>query len=341
VTVSVVIAVYNGAWCIERAIESLLSQTVRPDEIFVCDDGSTDGTADLVADKFGSAVRVLRLPHRNSPSARRAGLDLATGDWLAFMDADDVWTSRKLEVQLAYLRRHPDVKHISSDGSLVSASGVVRTSWLSDYFQPVREMRGDLLPTLAERCYILMSSVMVARDVYHACGGIDRDIVYSHDYELWLKILANHPGAVLADPLIHYFTSPHALSRNYEGRDRDDLELMRRMECGEFRCDAVLQRRAGERAAALEYRLGVRAIKNGRIDEGRRRLRNASLDGPVGRRLVALAGSFVPAWAVGGLRRATWLKPTVVAPSSATLLDGSAHAHDGRFAASPVNGDQP
>ncbi len=306
--VSVVMSVYNGTWCIEGALDSLLAQQVRPDEILICDDGSTDGTPDLVERRYGSAVTVLRLPHRNSSATRSVGLARATGDWLAFMDADDTWLPAKLATQLAYLERHPEIRHLSSDGVFVAAEGVLRRSWLSDYFRPVRPLHGDLYPLVLERCFILISSVLLERKVYEAVGGIDPHIVYSHDYDLWLRALGRYPGAVIAEPLTTYFSSPNALSRRYEARHRDDLAIMRRAQLGFYRRDPVTQRRAAERAAALEYRLGIRCLQSGRVSEGRERLRRAALEGPVGRRLVALAGSFLPDWAVEPLRGVAWLK---------------------------------
>src|SRR5262249_9755296 len=152
-------------------------------EIIVCD-GSTDGTPDLVEARFGPHVIVLRMPRRNASATRADGLMRARGEWLAFMDAADTWRRDKLERQLAHVRAHPEVRHISSDGTLVSAEGVVRSSWLSDYFHPVRELRGDLYALLLERCFVLMSSSMVHRDAYQAVGGMDPRIVYSHDYDL-------------------------------------------------------------------------------------------------------------------------------------------------------------
>jgi glycosyltransferase involved in cell wall biosynthesis len=310
-TVSVIIAVHNGAWCIERAIDSLLVQTLPPSEIIVCDDGSTDGTPELVETRFGSRVIVLRMPRRNASATRADGLMRARGEWLAFMDADDTWRQDKLERQLDYLRAHPEVQHISSDGTLVSNEGVVRSSWLSDYFNPVRELHGDLYRLLLERCFVLMSSTMVHRDAYHAVGGMDPKIVYSHDYDLWLRMYARFPAAVMAEPLISYFTSPNALSRNYEARHRDDLDLMRAAERGEHRRDPSLQRRAGERAAALEYKIGVLCMRTGRDAEGRMRLRRAAARGSLPRRALARAGSFGPGWAARALKRSSWLKRRV------------------------------
>ena len=309
--VSAILAVYNAAWCVERALDSLLAQTRRPDEIIVCDDGSTDGTPDLIESVCGNAVSVLRLPHRNAAAARAVGLARAGGDWLAFMDADDSWLPHKLETQLAYLERHPEVRHISSDGVYVSPGGVLRESWLADYFFPVRELRGDLLEALVERCFVLMSSAMVERDAYHEVGGLDPEIVYSHDYDLWLRLYARYPAAVLPDRLTTYFSSPNALSKRFVERYRDNLMLMRRVERGLLRPAPALMRRGAERAASIEFDLGLMCLRGGRTAEARAHLRRSLACGPARRRLLGAAGAVLPTWALRRLSRAGWAKGTV------------------------------
>jgi hypothetical protein len=309
--VSVVIAAYNAAWCLGRALDSVLAGTVLPAEVLVCDDGSTDGTAELVESRYGPPVRVLRLPHRNSPSARRAGLDAATGDWLAFMDADDVWDPPKLERQLAFLAGHPEVRWICSDGRLFADEGTLRESWLSDYFEPVETRVGDLFPVLVERCFPLMSSVMVERRAYHEVGGIDTAIAYSHDYDLWLRVTARYPGAMLAERLIGYFTHPGQMSRNFENRHLDDLGVMRRVAAGAMGRRPAEQRVAAARAAALEFDLAIACIRSGRRREGRERMWRAAGAGPPRRRAIALAAALAPAWLHPRLMRAGGLKRLV------------------------------
>lgn len=293
-SVSVVLAVYDAAWCIRRALDSVLAQTHSPLEIIVCDDGSRDGTPELVEQTYGEAVRVLRLPHRNASAARHDGLALAQGDWLAFLDADDWWERDKLERQLDFAARHPDVRWLASDGRYESEQGVERASWLSDYFQPVREQAGDLLLPLLQRCFPLMSSMLVERHAYHEVGGIDPSIVYSHDYDLWLRLAARFDGGQMSELLVHYWTHPGALSKNYEGRHRDDLRLMERVAAGGLRPDASVRAAARLRVAALQYHLGHRCLRTGRGSEGRALLRASSAAGPALRRLVAGLGSITP-----------------------------------------------
>jgi glycosyltransferase involved in cell wall biosynthesis len=309
--ISVVTAAYNATWCIERGLESALAQTRPPDEIIVCDDGSTDGTPDLVEKRFGSAVTVLRLPHRNASATRKVGLDQARGDWLAFLDADDYWAPEKLERQIDFIARHPEIRLLTTDGVYVSAEGVIRDSWLADYFDPVQDLTGDLAPLLIQRCFTLVSSILVERNVYHEVGGINPEIQRSYDYDLWLRVLARHPGGLMKDRLISYWSSPGALSRNYEANSRDDLDLMRRIERGALGPRADLPRLAARRAAAIEFGLGLNCMRSGRTREGRERMWRATQFAPLRRRLVAAAASITPDWALPFLMRSSWLKGAV------------------------------
>lgn len=104
--VSVVIPTYNRAELLDHAIASVLHQTTAADEIIVVDDGSTDSTPDLVAG-YGPPVVLLTQDHAGSAAARNLGLAQATGDWVAFLDSDDIWNTTKLARQLHYVDQHP------------------------------------------------------------------------------------------------------------------------------------------------------------------------------------------------------------------------------------------
>jgi glycosyltransferase involved in cell wall biosynthesis len=311
VRVSVAISAYNAAWCIERALSDALSQSRPPDEIIVADDGSSDGTADLIERRFGPAVTVLRLPHRNSAAARRVAIERSSGDWIAFLDADDRWLPEKLARQLAFLEQHPQLRWLTGNGRLVSAEGVLRDSWLADYFDPMRDAAGDLVAPLVERCFPLVSATLVERRAYDAVGGIDPEIVYSHDYDLWLRLAARYPGGLMAEALVDYFSGPGTLSRNYEPRFREDLAIMRRVEKSGLGRGAGLQRAAAERAGALEFDLAILCVRTGRLREARARLRRALRKGSWDRRLVALGGVVLPGPAVGRLVRSGLMKRVV------------------------------
>lgn len=310
-SVSVIIASYNASWCIERAVDSALRQTAPPREILVCDDGSTDGSADHVERRYGAQVRLLRLPHRNASAARHAGLAIAKGDWLAFLDADDWWEPAKLERQLDFVVAHPEVKWIATDGPVVSEERVERPSWLSEYFEPVRELHGDLFPLLVQRCFPLASSVLVEREAYHAVGGVDPQMVNSHDYDLWLRLGSRFPGAVMRDSLVSYWTRAGSLSKDFEMQDREDLELMERIARGELRTEPAILAAARDRAAEKAYGLGLKCLRKHEWAEGRAFLRRARGAGPWTRRILAAIGSVLPDAVLPALVRMPGLKSFV------------------------------
>lgn len=323
--ISVLLTTYNASWCVERALDSVFAQTRPADEVLVADDGSTDDTVARIGRRYGDRVRVLRLPHRGLTPSRRASFEAAAGDWLAPLDADDWWEPRKLERQEAFLGANPDVRWCGTDGVYVAAEGVLRTSWLADYFHPVRELKGDLLPPLVERCFPLVSSMLLERGAYEAAGGYDLEIPYSQDYDLWLKLAGAHPGGILAEPLIHYWSSPGQLSRRYEARHRDDVALMRRVAEGRYRRDPALQRRGARRAAAIAFDLGIHCLRDGRAAEARSWLATARAHGPLSRRLLAWGGSLAPEMALRPLMRSGLMKRAV----------GAARAGSPRIAAGP------
>jgi len=114
--VSVIIAAYNSEAYLAEAIESVLGQTVPPDELIVIDDGSTDGTR-AILDRFSGRIVALTQANSGQATAVNKGLALARGELIGFCDADDLWTPRKLELQLALLEH---------DGSLEAAFGKVQ-----------------------------------------------------------------------------------------------------------------------------------------------------------------------------------------------------------------------
>jgi glycosyltransferase involved in cell wall biosynthesis len=311
VRVSVIVPAWNAGSCIEQALGSALSQSRPADEVLVCDDGSIDGTAERVERRFGAAVTVLRLPHRNASAARRAGIRRSRGDWIAFLDADDRWRPDKLAHQAAFLERHPQVRWLTADGRYVKDGAVLRQSWLSDYFGPLRDVVGDLLAPLLERCFPLTSATLVGREAYDAVGGLDPTLAQAHDYDLWLRLAARYPGAVMAESVVDYHAGTGTLSRDLEARYRDDLTVMRRVAREGLGRGREVRRVAAERAAALEFELALLAVRSGRAREARRRLWRVARRGPWRRRLVALGGALLPVRAVGPLTRSGMLKRVV------------------------------
>jgi glycosyltransferase involved in cell wall biosynthesis len=197
--ISVIIPAYNAERYIGKAIESCLGQTYAPHEIIVIDDASTDGMA-AVAESFPSSVRVIRLARNMGVSvARNRGVQASTGDWIAFLDADDWFLPEKLELQRRCALKHERAVIIYTGFRILSVSGKESSGW----FVPP----GKLRPMLRYRCPIHLSTVALRRDAFDSVGGFDPSLWIGQDWELWLRLAARYSVELFAatpEPLAVY-----------------------------------------------------------------------------------------------------------------------------------------
>jgi glycosyltransferase involved in cell wall biosynthesis len=211
--VSVVVATYNYGHFLPEAVESVLGQTLRPLELIVIDDGSTDGTAAALRPYLADPrVYYQRLEHAGQAAAKNAGLRRAQAPLVAFLDADDVWLPAKLARQVALFRGDP-------------ALGMVYTRrWLIDelgqrleYRQP-RLYRGWVLDPLFRTNFVCFSSAMVRRDVLDDVGLFDEGLSLAIDYDLWLRVALRYRFDYVDAPLVKYRTGHESLSCRTEER---------------------------------------------------------------------------------------------------------------------------
>jgi hypothetical protein len=192
--VSVIVPTYERRDDVCRAVASVVAQQYQEWELIVVDDGSTDGTEEALR-QFGPALRYLWQENHGVSAARNAGLKLARGDIVAFLDSDDRWLPDHLEVVTGVLERHP-------------ASVLVSTTpdFARDGAEHVEDAKiVDPLPRLFVGNFIgWPSSVAVRRDVVLAAGGFDEDLEVSEDFDLFLKLALRGPFALLSRRTIDY-----------------------------------------------------------------------------------------------------------------------------------------
>jgi glycosyltransferase involved in cell wall biosynthesis len=199
--VSVIIPNYNYGRYLRDAIESVLSQTLRPYEVIVVDDGSTDESRDIL-DEYADRVRVHFQKNKGVGAARNKGAELATGDILAFLDADDYWSPDKLEKQVAELLTDPDMglihcglRYVDENGNLgdeylVGDAGEVAIKLLQ--FKPVISGPGG--------------TSLIRKDVFVEVGGYDtnKDLHPSEDWDLSYRIATRYKFGFVPEPLLYY-----------------------------------------------------------------------------------------------------------------------------------------
>lgn len=220
--VSIVIPVYNRADCLGRTLESALAQTYRDFETIVVDDGSTDGTSELVARRF-PGVRLIRLERNAGPSvARNRGVAAARGALIAFLDSDDLWSPEKLAIHVADLDRRPDV--------VLSFSDVLRgPTGLDDAYSAVSPydpkapfggfLEGNPVPTA--------SAVVVRKESFEAVGGFDGRFRTGEDRDLWLKLAARGAVGYVPLPLVRRVVRTDSLWFNRRWWLAADLRILR------------------------------------------------------------------------------------------------------------------
>lgn len=216
--ISVIIPAYNAERYIAQAIESCLQQTQPPEEIIVADDGSTDHTAEI-AERYSGAVQVIRLEKNSGPcAARNRAIEASTGDWIAFLDADDWFFSRKLELQRRCIQENPNALLVYSGHRLVFPDGTERDG----IFVPPSEMYWRI----RYHCALQICTVMLRRDAFDLAGGFDPVYVRVEDWDLWLRVAERFSTDVFAaipEPLAAYRQTPGSVSSNamglFEGKE--------------------------------------------------------------------------------------------------------------------------
>lgn len=260
--ISVIIPTYNRELLLKRAIASVRSQTHRHFELIVVDDGSDDRTREMLAG-YGDEIIYIRQENRGPAAARNAGILAARHDLLAFLDADDCFDERKLELQVAAMNREP--------ACLISYTGEIwyRRGRLLNQKKKHRPAAGDIFARCLEMCVVGMSTVMLRRRLFEEVGLFDEDFPCCEDYDLWLRVSSRH-GFMLID---------RPLTRKDGGRD-DQLSRRYRVGMDSFRIKAlrkcilsgVLSREQegmALRELARKCRIyGEGCIKHGRSEEG-------------------------------------------------------------------------
>jgi glycosyltransferase involved in cell wall biosynthesis len=193
--VSVIIPTYNRARLVQEALASVEAQTFRDFEVLVVDDGSTDDTAEALALQRG--VRVLRHRSRQGvAAARNLGIAAARGEWLAFLDSDDLWLPDKLARQIAYLEQRPDLLLCQTDETWVRNG--VRVNKPTSH----RKLAGEIFLPSLERCMISPSAVILHRRLIEEHGGFDEALPAAEDYDLWLRLTWRYKVGLVEAPLV-------------------------------------------------------------------------------------------------------------------------------------------
>lgn len=222
--VSVVVPAYNAAWCIRRAVDSVLAQTFTDFELIVVDDGSTDDTP-AVLNTYGDRLCLVRKPNGGLSSARNAGIEAARGRYVAFLDADDWWLPEKLRRQIALMEADPALVFCSTAARIESPDGDVLGEWACG---------NSPLPTLeaifATNAHVAGSgsAVVARRDAFARTGGFDERLRSLEDIDMWMRLAAIGGYTCVPQPLTVILKRPGSMSGNLDVMRDAAIAVMRK-----------------------------------------------------------------------------------------------------------------
>jgi glycosyltransferase involved in cell wall biosynthesis len=191
--ISLIIPTYNRENHIAKAIESVLLQHVPIDEIIIIDDGSTDNTKKVV-DKYD--VKYVFQKNQGVSKARNVGIKIAKNDWICFLDSDDIWEKDKLEKQIEFHYKNPDILFSHTDELWIFNGKIIKQK------KHQQKPKGFCFKENLENTLIGASTVMIHKDIFNDVGLFDETLIACEDYDLWLRVLLKYELGLIDEKLI-------------------------------------------------------------------------------------------------------------------------------------------
>jgi len=222
--VSVIIPAYNREDFIADSINSVLAQTFSDYEIIIINDGSTDRTADIVKSIKNPRIKLLSTQRQGPYIARNYGIKRARGNYLAFLDSDDIWFASKLEKQMRTITATPDTALVFTNGYVFETDSRRYSLKLTHYSDQSRKLDKGYTELLKKN-YISTSSVLIKKDVFEKLGYFLKENRGCLDYQMWLRVARGYKIEYIHEPLLLYTAHEQSLSSKKVDRLKDILYL--------------------------------------------------------------------------------------------------------------------
>ncbi len=207
--ISVIITTFNRPKLLQRALSSVLKQTLKPFEVIVVDDGSKDRLKTL------EGIKYIYKQNGGISSARNLGIKKAKGNWVAFLDDDDEWDETKLEKQVTFHKTHPNILCSYTDEKWIKNGIEVKVA--KRYQKPSKTTFSSAL----SHCFIAPSSVMLNKKIFEKLGFFDEGLEVCEDYDMWLRVLDVHKMGLVDEKLsIKHAHEGEQLGFKHYGMDR-------------------------------------------------------------------------------------------------------------------------
>jgi len=222
-TISTVIPTLDRRHTLSRAINSVLKQTIPADEIIIIDNGSTDGTLDMIQSEF-PMVRFASQIKPGVSAARNMGISLANSKWVALLDSDDAWAPNKLEKQI-------ELSIDNSNSRLIHTDEIwYRNGRRVNQMKKHKKRGGNIFEDCLPLCCISPSSVLMRKDLFDDIGLFDEKLPVCEDYDMWLRITSKESISYVDEPLtIKYGGHEDQLSSKFWGMDRFRIQSLEKL----------------------------------------------------------------------------------------------------------------
>ncbi|BAZ22456.1 putative glycosyl transferase [Kalymmatonema gypsitolerans NIES-4073] len=209
--VSVVIPAYNAVAYLLEAVESVLKQTFTDFEVLIVDDGSSDGTVEWVSQIKDPRVRLISQQNQGSSGARNTGITAALGEYIALLDADDIWEPTKLQKQVRYLEENPSVGLVDTWTVLIDQQGKSTGKVVVSYAEG-----DDVWKQLVQFKTVCCcdSTPLIRRSCFETVGLFNRELPFLEDLDMWIRLASHYRFAVVKEPLVRYRQHPGSKSTN-------------------------------------------------------------------------------------------------------------------------------
>ncbi|MCD6162696.1 MAG: glycosyltransferase family 2 protein [candidate division Zixibacteria bacterium] len=206
--VSVIIPVYNSTGFIDEALQSVFAQTFKDYEIIIINDGSTDNTKQVI-EKYSDKIRYFYQENRGPAAARNNGIKKAKGEYIAFIDSDDIWHPEKLKMQVSILDSNQNIGMVFTENSLFDENGVYESS----LGKRKRLMHGNLAENIFLYSYVATPTVMIRREVFDNIGLFEESIKMAEDDNMWIRIASNYRVELIYQSLVSVRDHPNRMTR--------------------------------------------------------------------------------------------------------------------------------
>ena len=223
--ISIILPVYNRPELVKRAVDSVLSQSYRNFELILIDDGSDDGTSNVLVEyneTTGADIKLIIFKeNRGVSAARNAGLHIASGEWIALLDSDDEWDESKLKKQVQFHQQNSNLVISQCNERWIRNGKHVNKRKIH------RKKSGKIFKESLKLCLISPSAVIFQRKLINDIGLFDESFPVCEDYDYWLRVLRKYPVGLLDEPLLtRYGGHKDQLSSQYWGMDRWRVKAM-------------------------------------------------------------------------------------------------------------------